>query len=124
MAEQGTAGLLLKSARVCSLDGNVVAQEAQQVALLDEDPFLEMAFREEAADTSPDRHILKGPGGSVGGDHQRHIHPLWSTPRVTFAADNVTVLSDHTCTSCHSPRDAANAAPAQAGPCRRQRRGR
>jgi hypothetical protein len=31
------------------------------------------------------------------------IHPLWYTPRITLAADNVTVLSDHTCTACHTP---------------------
>ena len=43
------------------------------------------------------------------------IHPLWSKPRVTFAADGVTVLSDRTCTRCHSPKDAANVVRVPAG---------
>lgn len=42
-------------------------------------------------------------------NYERHLHPLWSTPRVTLAADNVTVLADNTCVRCHSPTDAANA---------------
>ncbi|MFO1408429.1 MAG: hypothetical protein U1F08_12995 [Steroidobacteraceae bacterium] len=41
--------------------------------------------------------------------YERHIHPLWSLPRVRFAADGVTVLSDDTCTSCHTSRTAAGA---------------
>ncbi len=40
--------------------------------------------------------------------YERHIHPLWSVPRVTLAADNVTVLADNTCVRCHSPTDPAN----------------
>jgi hypothetical protein len=44
-----------------------------------------------------------------------HIHPLWSLTRVSLAADGVTVLQDRTCTSCHSPRDAANAVRVPAG---------
>ena len=40
--------------------------------------------------------------------YEQHIQPLWTTPRVTLAADSVTVLTDHTCTRCHSPRDAQN----------------
>jgi hypothetical protein len=48
-------------------------------------------------------------------NYVRHIHPLWSKPRVTLAADMVTVLTDHTCTSCHSKLDAANAARVPAG---------
>ena len=39
--------------------------------------------------------------------YEAHIHPLWSRPRITLAADGVTVLADDTCTSCHSDRDAA-----------------
>jgi hypothetical protein len=39
--------------------------------------------------------------------YERHIHPLWSLPRVQLAADGVTVLSDDTCTSCHTSRTAA-----------------
>ncbi len=41
--------------------------------------------------------------------YEAHIHPLWSKPRITLAADGVTVLSDDTCTRCHSDRDAADA---------------
>ncbi|MEE4302417.1 MAG: hypothetical protein V2J24_23460, partial [Pseudomonadales bacterium] len=40
--------------------------------------------------------------------YEEHIHPLWSLPRLTLdPADGVTVLADDTCTSCHSPEDAA-----------------
>ncbi len=35
--------------------------------------------------------------------YPEHIHPLWNTSRVTVDADN-------TCTACHSPTDAMNAA--------------
>jgi hypothetical protein len=41
--------------------------------------------------------------------YEQHIHPLWSRPRVTLAADGVTVLSDDTCTRCHSTRSEAGA---------------
>jgi hypothetical protein len=44
-------------------------------------------------------------------NYTQHIHPLWYVPRVTLAADGVTVLSDHTCTACHTPVDPANNAP-------------
>jgi hypothetical protein len=44
-----------------------------------------------------------------------HIQPLWALPRQTFAADGVTVLTDHTCVLCHSPVDAANASQLPAG---------
>jgi hypothetical protein len=43
-----------------------------------------------------------------------HIHPIWSVPRiVTDAMGNV--VADHTCTSCHSPADAAGAVRVPAG---------
>ncbi len=42
-------------------------------------------------------------------NYEAIVHPLWKKSRITLAADGVTVLSDRTCTSCHSPRDAANA---------------
>jgi len=48
-------------------------------------------------------------------NYAQHIHPLWTLPRVLLAADMTTVLQDRTCTSCHSPRDAANAAQVPAG---------
>jgi len=41
--------------------------------------------------------------------YEAHLQPLWSKPRVTLAADGVTVLQDATCTTCHSDRDAAGA---------------
>ena len=39
--------------------------------------------------------------------YEDHIHPLWSLPRVTTDAMG-TVISDFTCISCHSDRDAQN----------------
>jgi hypothetical protein len=44
-------------------------------------------------------------------DYEQHIHPLWSVPRQTFAADGVTVVADHTCSQggCHASVDAAGA---------------
>jgi hypothetical protein len=48
-------------------------------------------------------------------NYERHIHPLWSAPRVSLAADGVTVLADNTCVRCHTPRDAANAVQVPAG---------
>jgi len=47
--------------------------------------------------------------------YESHIHPLWSAPRITLAADGVTVLADDTCTSCHSDRDAQDAPRVPAG---------
>jgi len=41
--------------------------------------------------------------------YEQHIHPLWSRPRVTLAADGMTVLSDDTCTRCHSTTSEAGA---------------
>ncbi|MEX0734447.1 MAG: hypothetical protein WD944_10650 [Steroidobacteraceae bacterium] len=37
-----------------------------------------------------------------------HIHPLWSVPRLVLDAGG-NVVADNTCTSCHSPVDAAAA---------------
>ena len=39
--------------------------------------------------------------------YEDHIHPLWSLPRVTTDM-NGNVISDFTCISCHSDRDAQN----------------
>jgi hypothetical protein len=47
--------------------------------------------------------------------YEQHIHPLWGKPRVTLAADGVTVLSDNTCTRCHATRTAAGAAQVPPG---------
>ncbi len=46
--------------------------------------------------------------------YERHLHPLWSKPRVTLAADG-TVLQDDTCVACHSARAADGAAQVPAG---------
>ena len=48
-------------------------------------------------------------------NYAAHIHPLWAKPRATLAGDGVTVLSDNTCTRCHSPLDAGNAVRVPAG---------
>jgi hypothetical protein len=39
-----------------------------------------------------------------------NIEPVWKLPRQTFAADGVTVLTDHTCVLCHNPINAAQKA--------------
>lgn len=38
--------------------------------------------------------------------YEIHIHPLWAVDRRVFDVDDVTVLQDNTCTSCHNSRDA------------------
>jgi len=38
-------------------------------------------------------------------NYETVIHPLWGLPRITFAADGVTVVTDHTCTRCHNTVD-------------------
>jgi hypothetical protein len=47
--------------------------------------------------------------------YEQHIHPLWSRPRITLAADGVTVMTDDTCTSCHSNRAADGTAQVPPG---------
>ncbi|MEM7083301.1 MAG: hypothetical protein AAF465_11255 [Pseudomonadota bacterium] len=47
--------------------------------------------------------------------YEEHIHPLWSAPRVELDVDMVTVLSDNTCTTCHTPNDAMGAIQVPAG---------
>jgi hypothetical protein len=44
-----------------------------------------------------------------------NIQPVWNLPRKTFAANGVTVLTDHTCVLCHNPVNAANAVQVPAG---------
>ena len=60
-----------------------------------------------AAPTSPDCVTTWQAGCRITIHYERHIHPLWGKPRVTLAADGVTVLSDDTCTRCHSNRSGA-----------------
>lgn len=38
--------------------------------------------------------------------YEAHIHPLWARDRRVFDVDEVTLLDDHTCTACHSSRNA------------------
>ena len=44
-----------------------------------------------------------------------HIQSIWDFPRQTFAADGVTVLTDHTCVLCHTPIGANAAIQIPAG---------
>ena len=45
-----------------------------------------------------------------------HIHPLWHLDRRIFDVANPTVLlANHTCDTCHSPKDAANVVQVPAG---------
>jgi Hydrazine synthase alpha subunit middle domain/WD40-like Beta Propeller Repeat len=55
-----------------------------------------------AAPTSPDCMTGWRAGCRATIHYEQHIHPLWSKPRVTLAADGVTVLADDTCTICHA----------------------
>lgn len=48
-------------------------------------------------------------------NYEDHVHPIWAVPRVSLAADGVTVLADNTCTRCHNPRDAQNQVQVPAG---------
>ncbi|MEM6639796.1 MAG: hypothetical protein AAF610_07825 [Pseudomonadota bacterium] len=47
------------------------------------------------------------PRCRVAINYEEHVHPLWSLDRQQLDADGVTVLADNTCTTCHSPTDAA-----------------
>lgn len=38
-------------------------------------------------------------------NYEEHIHPLWSLDRQVFDVDEVTVLEDRTCTTCHTNTD-------------------
>ncbi|MBK6453119.1 MAG: hypothetical protein KA760_04050 [Steroidobacteraceae bacterium] len=58
---------------------------------------------ETPAPTSPDCVTAWRAGCRITIHYERHIHPLWSKPRVTLAADG-TVLRDDTCIACHSAR--------------------
>ncbi len=42
-------------------------------------------------------------------NYEDNIQPIWELPRLVLDADGVTVLADHTCTSCHNPTDANGA---------------
>ncbi|MCZ6887917.1 MAG: hypothetical protein O7H39_05425, partial [Gammaproteobacteria bacterium] len=41
-------------------------------------------------------------------NYETHVHPIWGVPRITLDAMGL-VLQDDTCTSCHGPKDAADA---------------
>ncbi|MGB7903218.1 MAG: hypothetical protein WCF43_00910, partial [Steroidobacteraceae bacterium] len=68
---------------------------------------------ETPAPTSADCVTAWRAGCRITIHYERHIHPLWSKPRVTLAADG-TVLRDDTCVACHSARaaDATTRVPA------------
>jgi hypothetical protein len=44
-----------------------------------------------------------------------HIQPLWERERLVMDVDGITVLEDHSCLACHSPRDAAGVLRVPAG---------
>ncbi|KGJ95017.1 hypothetical protein [Colwellia psychrerythraea] len=44
-----------------------------------------------------------------------HIQPLWQLPRQVFDEQTAELLSDNTCSSCHSPLDSDNLAQVPAG---------
>jgi hypothetical protein len=70
---------------------------------------------ETALPTSPDCELAWHSGCRITIHYEAHIHPLWSKPRITLAADGVTVLADDTCTNCHSGQDAAGVPRVPAG---------
>ena len=70
---------------------------------------------ETAAPTTPDCIAAWRAGCRVTIHYERHVHPLWAKPRITLAADGITVASDHTCTGCHSSKSAAGATMLPAG---------
>ena len=53
--------------------------------------------------------------------YPNHIHPIWSVPRQVLDAMGA-VIADNTCTSCHSPVDAAGAGARARGAARPVRR--
>ncbi|MBT8131669.1 MAG: PD40 domain-containing protein [Gammaproteobacteria bacterium] len=42
-------------------------------------------------------------------NYEQHVHPLWSYGRQVFDIDEVTLLADNTCNTCHSTADADGA---------------
>ncbi len=70
-------------------------------------PFAyDYADLETPAPTTPACVTQWQAGCRVTINYERHLHPLWSKPRITLAADGTTVLLDATCTSCHTARAA------------------
>ncbi len=65
--------------------------------------------------TTPECSARWSAGCRITINYAQHLHPLWGKPRITLAADGVTVLANNTCTRCHNPRDAANAVQVPAG---------
>ena len=43
-------------------------------------------------------------------NYEQHIHPLWGKTRQVLDTDGITVLADHTCTTCHNVVNGAGAA--------------
>ncbi len=48
-------------------------------------------------------------------NYEQHIHPLWSVPRQVIDPVTLLVISDFTCTVCHSPADGAGVVQVPAG---------
>ena len=42
-------------------------------------------------------------------NYEQHIHPLWAKTRQILDSNGITVLADHTCTTCHNAVDGAGA---------------
>ena len=42
-------------------------------------------------------------------NYEQHIHPLWAKTRQVLDSNGITVLADHTCTTCHNTADGAGA---------------
>ena len=74
------------------------------------DPALDLNYADltTPAPTTSDCVVGWRSGCRVTIHYEKHIHPLWSKPRITRAADG-SVLKDDTCTSCHSNRSEAGA---------------
>jgi hypothetical protein len=53
------------------------------------------------------RSTIHYPDATADGNVSHQMQPVWNFKRQTFAADGVTVLTDHTCVLCHSPVNAA-----------------
>jgi len=42
-------------------------------------------------------------------DYEQHIHPIWGKNRQVLDSGGITVLADHTCTTCHNAADGSGA---------------
>lgn len=42
-------------------------------------------------------------------NYERHIHPIWGRTRQVLDSDGISVVADHTCTTCHNAANASGA---------------